>query len=1034
MADLTEIPTQHAPGQPGGGGEPRDRFPIVAIGSSAGGIRALETFFGALEARDMAIVVVSHLSPGHESSLPELIGRSTELEVREAKHGAEVLPGHVHVGPPGTHLDLRQGRLWLTEVAEGQAPHLPVDHLFRSLAWDAGERAIAIVLSGAGSDGTLGVREIKAASGMVMIQEPDSAEYRSMPHSAESTGTADYVLPPEKMPDALSAYVAGDYLKSRSNGDDGHDASLHRIFVLLRTRTGHDFANYKPTTIRRRIERRMNVHQIGKTEQYVRYLQETPHEIDLLFKELLIGVTSFFRDPDAFESLAEKALPPLLETRPDGHTVRAWVPGCATGEEVYSIAILLRELIDSMKRPFELQVFGTDLDERAIHIARGGQYADGIALDVLPPRLERFFIREDGTFRIRKDVRELTVFAVQNVIKDPPFTKLDLISCRNLLIYLNADLQQKLFPVFHYALKPGGLLFLGPSESIGGFTELFEVVDKRWKIYRRKETTPETLPLLDAPIQTPRLPVPRTETPAPPQPSGTLSGWVDRLLLARFAPASVVVNDRGDVVFIHGRTGDYLEPAPGQPRLNIHEMAREGLRIELAAALRKATTQGTELLQEQVRVRSGEGHLFVDLHVVPITEPEGLRGLILVTFRPRPAPAAVEPSGETEPAPSGETDRLERELQYTKESLQTTIEELETSNEELKSTNEELQSTNEELQSANEELETSKEEMQSLNEELTTVNAELSSKVDALSRANDDMQNLLNSTEIATIFLDRDLHISRYTEQAKKLVSLIHTDLGRPLGHLVSCLNYDELIDDCREVLRTLACKQTEVQDREGRWFLARIMPYRTAGNVIDGLVLTFVDISRVKSTERELAAAKDRLEADVEAMARMQAIGTHFVRGSGLDAILEEVLDAAIAITDADMGDLQLSDDTGRLRIRASRGFKQDWDRFWDVAPSLFGSCEAALHKGHRVIVKDVEDSEHFDDEECRKVLRRAGVRAVQSTPLFGRGARLLGMISTHYHQPTRADERSLRLLDLLARQTSEILERTEAEADPPS
>jgi two-component system CheB/CheR fusion protein len=508
------------------------------------------------------------------------------------------------------------------------------------------------------------------------------------------------------------------------------------------------------------------------------------------------------------------------------------------------------------KRPLETQIFGTDLDHEAIEAARNSLYPDGVAVDVSTERLERYFIREDSAYRIRKEIREMSIFAVQNVIKDPPFTKLDLISCRNLLIYLNADLQKRLLPIFHYALRPGGLLLLGPSETIGGFGDLFEVVDKKWKVFRRKETPLAAHPVMELPALPPKMEGElRVPAIARPGRETHIVGIVERLLLGRFAPPSVVVNDRGDVVYIHGRTGSYLEPAAGQPRLNILDMAREGLQLELASALRQAAAQNTEVTREGVRVKTNGDYAHVNLSVVRVTEPETVRGLLLVTFRPRPAPAEVAKAKghvKQQRQPS-RADELERELQHTKESLQTTIEELETSNEELKSTNEELQSTNEELQSTNEELETSKEEMQSLNEELTTVNTEMQSKVDDLSRANDDMQNLLNSTEIATIFLDNELNIKRYTEQAKRLVNLIQTDVGRPIGDLVSSLTHEHLVDDCREVLRTLVFKQIEVQTKDGHWYLMRIMPYRTGENVIDGLVLTFVDTHPLHQAQRSL-------------------------------------------------------------------------------------------------------------------------------------------------------------------------------------
>ena len=844
-------PASHPPAKTSAG------YPIVGVGSSAGGLEALEELFRDMPpTTGMAFVVVSHLHPGHTSMLPELLGKTTKLAVEEASDGVRVQPDHVYVGPPGGHLAILNGTLHRMETNSKQV-HLPIDYFLRSLATDQKEKAICIILSGTGTDGTLGLRAIKAELGMSMVQQVESAKYGGMPSSAIATGLADFVLSPADMPKQLIAYAKGPYLavppveKEEPAGLE----PLQKIFVLLRERVGHDFSGYKASTIRRRIDRRMNLHQLKNPLAYVRYLQENSHELDILFKELLIGVTSFFRDAEAFESLAKTELPELLKSRPDNYTFRVWVPGCSSGEEVYSLAMVLRECADSLKRRFDVQIFGTDLDGEAIDVARNGQYPDGIAVDVSPRRLDRFFVRDGSAYRIRKEIREMTVFAVQNVIKDAPFTKLDLISCRNLLIYLNADVQKRLLPVFHYSLKPGGLLFLGPSETVGNYTDLFDVVDKRWKVYRRKDATPSIYPVLEFSATSLRDHKDLRQAQAvPPRLTETnFTSGVEKLLLGRFAPASVVINDRGDALFFHGRTGAYLEPATGKPRLNIIEMAREGLQLELSAALRRAAHEG-ESVRNRVRVKTNGDVFEVNLSVSRIKEPESLRGLFLVTFRPAPVPVKpVKSTGHGRRAEPTQTMTLERELQSTKESLQTTIEELETSNEELKSTNEELQSTNEELQSANEELETSKEEMQSLNEELSTVNTELQSKVDELSRSNDDMSNLLNSIEIATIFLDAQLKITRYTEQAKRLANLIQTDVGRPLGDLVWNLAYTELVADCQEVLRTLVFKQREAETKDGHWYLLRIMPYRTAENIIDGLVLTFIDINPLKQAEQGL-------------------------------------------------------------------------------------------------------------------------------------------------------------------------------------
>lgn len=840
---------------------PRE-FPVVGIGASAGGLEALEDLLRHMPAdTGMAFVVVTHQHPGHTSLLAELLGKVTTVTVAVAADGMNVEPNHVYVGPPGGHLGILNRTLHRLNAEKEESPRLPIDYFFRSLAQDQKERAICIVLSGTGTDGTLGLKAIKGESGMAMVQQPQSAKYAGMPSSAIATGLADYVLPPAEMPGQLVAYARGPYLTAATLTTQSSlipEEPMQKIFLLLRSRTGHDFSAYKANTIRRRIERRMNVHHIQQPNQYVRYLQENPHEIDVLFKELLISVTNFFRDPEAWVALAAQ-LTEMIKARPNNDTLRVWVPGCATGEEAYSLAIVLHECMERNKRDLDVQIFGTDLDNDAIAVARAGRYPDGIAVDVAPERLERYFSREDGTYRIRGEIREMVIFAPQNVIKDPPFTKLDILSCRNLLIYLNGDLQKRLLPIFHYALKPEGLLFLGPSETIGSLTDLFDPLQKRWKIFRRKESVAAigALPTLPAhaPVAEKRATLPPTGTPV--VKAKNLVTLIERLLLESFAPPSLVVNECGDILYVHGHTGAYLEPAQGEPRNNVFAMARQGLEIELASSVRECVRPGTSVASKGIGVKSNGDIVHVDLMVTKIDEPEALRGLLLVTFCTTPPTQTESATSQRPPAPAGKDEhiaRLERELQFLRESHQKTLEELETSNEELKGSNEELQSTNEELQSTNEEMETSKEEMQSLNEELSTVNAELQTKVDDLSQANDDMQNLLNSTNIATVFLDGELNVKRFTKQSTELIKLRPTDVARPISELALNLDYQNLVADCQAVLKTLIFKESEVCTKDGAWYIMRIMPYRTADNVIDGLVLTFVDIQRLKAGERAAA------------------------------------------------------------------------------------------------------------------------------------------------------------------------------------
>lgn len=840
--------------------------PIVAIGASAGGLEALQALFAHVPADcGMAFVVVTHMRPRRESLLPELIAGVAKLPVVSVDEPIQVRANTIIVAKDSL-LTITHGQLRAIKGDETpESTYHPIDFFFRALAADQHEHAIGVVLSGSGNDGTLGLKAIKAAGGMVMVQKPETAKYASMPDSAIATRLVDYILPPEEMATALAEYCRGAYLKLSRRVDRPTipGDAIHAILVRLRAHTGQDFTCYKKSTMSRRIERRMNVHQIDEPQAYIGFLRDNPHELEILKQELLISVTSFFRDREAFESLAENGIARLLTDRPDGQTLRVWVPGCATGEEAYSVAILLEEQLRKLGRMHDVHVFATDLDEPAIEVARAGMYPEGIAADVSPERLAQYFSREDGAYRIHKSVRDRIVFATQNVISDPPFTRMDLIVCRNLLIYLDAAAQQRVLSGFHYALSPGGLLFLGSSESLGDADQLFEPLDNKHKILRRRETPAHIYPTFALPARATRTGEPVVGEPAA-TPTGLQIGRsIERLLLDQFAPCSLVVDDHGTAIYIHGRSGQFFQPEQGQPRNNVLTMAREGLASPLAAAIREAKRQQREVVHSGLMIRTNGHHIQADLTVRPLTTPSSLRGLLLVTLQPASAAVApAQPEAVREPAGASPADasshvELERELQHTRETLQTTIEELETSNEELKSSNEELQSINEELQSTNEELETSKEEMQSLNEELNTVNSELQSKVTALARSNDDMNNLLNSMQIAAVFLDSDMRVKRYTDQARDVVRLISSDIGRPLSDLTSKLDYANLSEDCGRVLATLAPKEMEVQDTEGRWYLVRLMPYRTSDNVIDGIVMTMVDIDRAKRAEREAAANK---------------------------------------------------------------------------------------------------------------------------------------------------------------------------------
>jgi two-component system CheB/CheR fusion protein len=835
-------------------------FPIVGIGASAGGLEALVQFLEHVPANSgMAFAVVQHLDPIHKGMLPELLQRTTAMKVVQVTDRTRVRPNCVYVIPPNSDMSLFHGMLHLLAPAVPRGLRLPIDFFFRSLAEDQHERSIGVILSGMGSDGTLGLRAIKEKAGVALVQDPATAKFDAMPRSAIEAGLADFVAPAEELPGKLIGYRQ--HLprigKSERPLEEKARSALEKIVILLRAHTGHDFSLYRRSTLDRRVERRMGIHQVAKIGAYVRYLQENPQELGILFKELLIGVTRFFRDPAAWQQLAKQALPALLANRPAGGTLRAWVAGCSTGEEAYSLAMVFTETLTQIKCAgnISLQIYATDLDKDAIDKARHGFFPENIAADVSPARLTRFFAKEPGGYRVKKEVRAMVIFAPQNLIMDPPFTKLDILCCRNLLIYLTPELQKKLFPLFHYSLNAGGLLFLGSAESIGGFASLFTPLALKERIFQRNESALPgnqlDFPAVFVPAPTDRSDAPLVPRSAPP----SLQSLADQLLQTRFAPPAVLVNDQGDILYISGRIGKYLEPAAGKANWNVLAMAREGLRYDLASALQKVHRKKGTVTVRGIKVGSDADAPSVDLMVQALEEPKELLGMVLIVFSDTVIPIEISPGGRAgkAPASSARQRELAGELQRAREEVQAGREEMQTSQEELKSMNEELQSTNEELQSTNEELTTSKEEMQSLNEELQTVNAELQAKLDELSGTNNDMKNLLNSTDIATVFLDNDLRVRQFTPQAKTIIKFIPSDVGRPITDLASDLLYPELVQDAQEVLRTLVFSERSIATNDGRWFTVRVMPYRTMDDRINGVVITFANITAAKNVEAGL-------------------------------------------------------------------------------------------------------------------------------------------------------------------------------------
>jgi two-component system, chemotaxis family, CheB/CheR fusion protein len=842
-------------------GNPSAVTRIVGVGASAGGLAALEQFLERVPPRSgLAYIVVQHLDPTHKARLAELLQRVTPLPVSEAEHLMRIEPDRVYVIAPNTELSVSAGILSLEKPAEPRGLRLPINVLFSSLAREQGDRAIAVVLSGMGSDGTSGVRAVHAVGGLTAAQEPVSAQFDSMPRSAIAAG-ADIVALPGELPARILAYI--DQVATIPEPPGSPDAvaplptdPLQSIVRQLRRQTRHDFSLYKPSTLHRRIGRRMAIHGIAALAQYSDFLQQSTQEIDLLFKELLIGVTSFFRDPPVWQQLAELTLPALLARRSPETKLRAWVVGCSTGEEAYSLAMVFAETVQRLTQyqGCTMQIFASDLSAEAIATARCGQYPPSISNAVSAERLAKFFTHHEGQYRITKAIRDMVLFAQHDVVLEPPFTKVDMLSCRNLMIYFDATLQRMLLPLFHYSLRAGGTLLLGISESVGRLGNLFGAADSKLRLYTRLEKLSglpaDFLITSFPPLSKVKRELPMSPSTMPDSPGEGLQSAAERLILQAHAPPAVIVNGDGDVVFVSGSTGKYLEPAAGKTNWNFHAMARPGLRAPLADALKQAAEQSDPVRVLGLQVHAPVGTQMVNVTVQMLEKPAALKGMMMIVFHDVAAPTTRRGRGKADAA----TETLhEAALQKYRDEIETLREETRASKEELQSANEELQSTNEELQSANEELTTSKEEMQSMNEELQTINTEMQTKLDDLALAQGDMRNLLNSTDIAMLFLDKGLNVRRYTERTSKIINLRESDVGRPLSDLTTALEYPKLHGDAQETLHSLIFSEKQIRAHDGRWFSVRIMPYRRLDNFIDGIVITFVDITATKELEAKL-------------------------------------------------------------------------------------------------------------------------------------------------------------------------------------
>ncbi|MBI5296700.1 MAG: PAS domain S-box protein [Chloroflexi bacterium] len=880
-------------------------FYVVGVGASAGGLDALEKFFsGAPSDSGLAYIVIQHLSPDYKSLMADLLAKRTEMPVRVAEDGVLVEPNHVYLIPPKQSLTIFHRKLYLTNRESGQL-YLPIDIFFQSLAEDLEERSIGVILSGTGSDGTRGIRAIKEKGGLVIVQDEQSAKFDGMPRSAIATNLVDYILQPENMAREMLNYIQHPCLVSDPASKHliaQDDDSLSKIFALLRSSSGVDFTHYKQTTMIRRIERRMGIKQIERLSDYLHFLYQTPSELTTLFREFLIGVTRFFRDPEAFEEIKREVIPSIFAGKSRGEAIRIWVAGCSTGEEAYSLAILLTEFMETTGRHMDVKVFATDLDKNALEFAGKGLYPESIAADVSPEHLQNYFVKSGECYAVTRRVREMVIFAQQNIISDPPFSKVDLISCRNVLIYLQPILQKKVISAFQFGLNPDGFLFLGTSETVGDSDNFFLSRNTKWKTYQYKGGFRPTLE--DSHLKRPPL----TLQPSLGRRSTiTHEDWrtidgIQRGVIEAFLPPTVVVDENLNLVYIAGDMDAYLKvPSGGLFTANILKQARAGLSIPLSTAIHKVFKDQEEITYRNIRLEGAGSISLVDLKAKPFLETASRQKMALIQFAPV-SPAAEEhtatQSYDVNSSAQQRIQDLEHELQYTRESLQATVEELETSNEELQATNEELFAANEELQSTNEEL-------HSVNEELITVNAEYHAKIQELSMLNQDINNLLSSTDVGTLFLDRDLRIRLFTPVVQHEIHVLEQDIGRPIGHVTHNILNCDLVHESQLVLKTLASREMEAQNNRGRWYQMKFLPYYTLQHQVGGVVVTLSDITEFKQTNAQLvrlSAAVEQSPASIlitDLDGTIEYVNPRFTQVTGYSA--EEVIGSSSSILKTD-------------------------------------------------------------------------------------------------------------------------------------
>jgi len=914
-------------------------IPVTGIGASAGGIKAFETFFKSMPVtKSTAFVLIQHLDPNHDSTLDQIVSRHTKMNVKQISGGETLQGGNIYVIPPNKQIEITDGKLELYPLQRENGRQLPIDTFFRSLSRALKEKSIGIILSGTGSDGSLGIKDIKEMGGLTIVEDPASAEHVGMPQHALDTGIIDYAIPIEEMPSVIQKYIESDYEEKRviKKGEEDTENYLTRIFELIKKETNHDFNSYKRSTIDRRIERRLSVKQVDSLKAYYELIKDDQDEIHALFKELLISVTSFFRDREVFDYVEKNVLPDFIKRLEDDE-LRVWVPACATGEEAYSWAMLLKNFIDNQEKPLSLKVFASDIDAEALQTARRAMYPKNIEADVPDNLLKKYFLREEGKFKLRKSLREQVLFAEQNVLQDPPYSNIHLLSSRNFLIYLDAGLQQRAIAGFHYGLKENGILVLGNSETLGQSDQFFSPIHRKHRVFKKIQSnavTKSMWSIANKPRKEESKTKPRTKKEETP------SETAQRIILSRFAPPSAVINPEGELLYNQGDTSKYLTFGTGEISTNILKVAREGLKIALSYAIRKVKSTSKENTQRNVKFKLNNQYELVDLIVTPLKVFKPDSELLMVVFQPS-AKTLVEKSKANDSPSDSENDRiveLEKELSEKENYLQTTIEELETTNEELKSSNEEAQSTNEELQSTNEELETSKEELQSLNEELGATNGQLYSKIDQLTEANNILNNLFGSTRIATVFLDKNMKIYSFTPAISSIMALQKADIGRPVTNFTNNLKEDDATIPAmaEKVIADLVPRSQEVKTTRGKYYWMRVLPYRTMEDSIEGVVITFTDITETRRQNEELVKHRHHLEELVdEKSKKLKESEDRFKKISGM-----------------------LSDLAYMVKMPDEKSFKMEWQ---------FGQYEeyTGISTNARISHQDLLDVTHPEDKQ---------------------------------------------------------------------